>query len=97
MVKRINQMSKKEETIKTKPDIESNEEHKRDIKVIRGKPNVEFKKEEMMKTESDTYEEEKAALVSRNNTYLYSMVNIHFLLLVYTGKKTNVFHNLVKV
>ena len=41
--------SERGETIKTKPDIESNEERRRDIK--------------MMKTEPDTHEEEKAALI----------------------------------
>ena len=63
-----------------KPDVESNKEHKQDVKVIRTKPNIKkeheqdikmmktesgikFKKEEMMKTEPDTYEEEKAALI----------------------------------
>ena len=64
--------SKREETIKTKPDIESNKEHKQDVKIIRTKPDIEFKKEDkldikMLKTEPDmnkiTYEEEKVALV----------------------------------
>ena len=41
--------SKREETIKTKPNIESNKEHKLDIK--------------MMKNEPDTHEEEKTALI----------------------------------
>ena len=36
--------SKKEEMVKTKPDIKSNKEHKQDIKVIRTKPNIKFKK-----------------------------------------------------
>ena len=67
---------------KDKPDvkIKSNKEHKRDVEVIRTKPNIKkeheqdiemmkteasikFKKEEMMKTEPDTHEEEKAALI----------------------------------
>ena len=52
---------KREETIKTKPDTESNKEHKQDIKMMRTKPNI--KKEEMMKNEPDTYEEEKTALI----------------------------------
>ena len=56
--------SKREGTIKAKPDIESNKEHKRDIKMIRTKPNIKFKKEdkldiEMTKTKPDTNEEEK--------------------------------------
>ena len=42
--------SKREETIKTKPDTESNKEHKQDVKVIRTKPNI--KEEEMMKNET---------------------------------------------
>ena len=63
-----------------KPDIKSNKEHKRDVKVIRTKPDIKkeheqdikmmktepsikFEKEEMMKTEPDTHEEEKAALI----------------------------------
>ena len=37
---------KREETIKTKQDTESNKEHKQDVKVITTKPNI--KKEEMM-------------------------------------------------
>ena len=45
--------SKKEETIKTKPDIKSIKEHKQDIKIIKTKLDL----NEM------TYEEEKAALV----------------------------------
>ena len=51
MRKRINQMSKpkREEIVKTKPDIKSNKEHKQDVK--------------MMKTEPDTNEEEKASLI----------------------------------
>ena len=53
--------SKKEETIKTKSDSESNKEHKQDVKVIRTKPTI--KKEEMMKNEPDTHEEEKTALI----------------------------------
>ena len=47
--------------MKTKPDIESNKEHKQDVKVIRTKPNI--KKEEMMENEPDTHEEEKTALI----------------------------------
>ena len=42
--------SKTEETIKTKPDTESNKECKQDIKMIKTKPKIEFKSEEMMKT-----------------------------------------------
>ena len=58
--------SKKEEIVKTKPDIKSNKEHKQDVKVIRTKPNI--KKEdkrdtETMKNEPDTHDEEKAALI----------------------------------
>ena len=74
MRKRINPdvKPKGEEIVKTKPDIESNKEHKQDVKVIRTKPNIESNKGhkidiEMMKTESDmnkiTYEEEKVVLV----------------------------------
>ena len=60
--------SKREETIKTKPDIESNKEPKEDVKMIKTKPNVKFKKQdkldiEMMKTKPDTHKEEKAALI----------------------------------
>ena len=63
---------KGEEIVKTKPDINSNKEHKQDVKLIRTKPNIEPNKEhkqdiKMMKTEPDmnksTYEEEKVALV----------------------------------
>ena len=58
---------KGEGIVKTKPNTDSNKEHKQD-----GKPNIELKKEDkqdvkMMKTEPDmnkfTYEEEKVALV----------------------------------
>ena len=53
--------------VKTKPNTDSNKEHKQDVK-----PNIKFKNEDkedvkMMKTEPDTnkitYEEEKVALV----------------------------------
>ena len=47
--------------MQTKPDIESNKEHKQDVKVIRTKLNI--KKEEMMENEPDTHEEEKTALI----------------------------------
>ena len=58
MVKRINQMS-------DEPNIESNEEHKHDVK-----PNIKFKQDvKMIKTKPDmnkiTYEEEKVALILR--------------------------------
>ena len=44
---------------KKEPDIKSNKEHKQDIK-----PNIEFKQDvKMIRTEPDTYEEEKVALV----------------------------------
>ena len=50
---------------KKEPDIKSNKEQKQDIKIIRTKPNIEFKKEH--KTEPDmnkiTYKEEEVALV----------------------------------
>ena len=58
---------KGEGIVKTKPNTDSNKEHKQDVK-----PNIEFKKQDkqdlkMMKTEHDTneitYEEEKVALV----------------------------------
>ena len=60
---------KREEIVKTKPDIKSNKEHKQDVKVIRTKPNIDSNKEhkqevKMMKTEPDTHEEEKASLIS---------------------------------
>ena len=64
--------SKKEEKIKTEPNIKSNNEHKQNVKMIRTKPNIESNKEhkqdvKMMKIEADvnkiTYEEEKVALV----------------------------------
>ena len=54
-------------------DIKSNKEQKQDIKIIRTRPKVGFKKEDkldigMMKTEPDankiTYKEEKTALIS---------------------------------
>ena len=52
---------------KKESDIKSNKERKQDVKIIRTKPNIEFKKEKMMETEPDmnkvTYEEEKVALV----------------------------------
>ena len=57
---------------KKEPNIESNKEHKQDVKIIRTKPNIESNKEhkhdvKMMKTEPDmnkiTYEEEKVTLV----------------------------------
>ena len=54
--------SKKEEIVKTEPDIKSNKEHKQDVKVIRTRPSINFKNEEMMKAEPDIYEEEKVAL-----------------------------------
>ena len=47
--------------MKTKPDIKSNKEHKKDVKVIRTKPNI--RKEEMMENVPDTHEEEKTALI----------------------------------
>ena len=50
-----------EETIQNKPNIQSIEEHKQDVKVIRTKPNI--KKEEMMENKPDTHEEEKTALI----------------------------------
>ena len=44
---------------KKEPDIKSNKEHKQDIK-----PNIKFKQDvKMIRTEPDTYEEEKVALV----------------------------------
>ena len=54
---------KGERVVKTKPNIESNEEHKQDLK-----PNIKFKQDvKMVKTETDTnkitYKEEKVALV----------------------------------
>ena len=60
--------SKREETIKTKPNIESNKKPKEDVKMIKTKPNVKFKKQdkldiEMMKTKPDTHKEEKAVLI----------------------------------
>ena len=64
--------SKKEEIIKTKPNIKYNKENKQDIKMIRTKPDIKFKKEDkrdigMMKNEPDmkeiTFVEEKAALI----------------------------------
>ena len=36
--------SKREGKVRTKPDIESNKEHKQDVKVIRTKPNIKLKK-----------------------------------------------------
>ena len=64
--------SKKEEKIKTEPNIKPNKEHKQDVEIIRSKPNIESNKEhkqdvKMMKIEPDmnkiTYKEEKVALV----------------------------------
>ena len=48
---------------KKEPDIESNKEHKQDVKVTRTKPNIKFKKEDKPDTNKITYEEEKVALV----------------------------------
>ena len=53
--------SEREETIQNKPNIQSIEEHKQDVKVIRTKPNI--KKEEIMENKPDTHEEEKTALI----------------------------------
>ena len=58
--------SKKEEKIKTEPNIKFNKEQ--DVKIIKTKPKFESNKEhkqdiKMIKTEPDTYEEEKVALV----------------------------------
>ena len=73
--------SKKEEKIKTEPNIKYNKEHKQDVKIIRTKPNIESNKEhkqdvKMMKTEPDmnkiTYEEEKVALVL-GITYIFTV------------------------
>ena len=57
--------SKRERTIRTKPDIESNKEHKEDVKVIRTKPDIKFKKEDKIKADTNkiTYEEGKVALI----------------------------------
>ena len=50
---------KGEEVVKTIPNTGSNKERKQDTK-----PNIKFKQDvKMMKTEPDTYEEEKVALV----------------------------------
>ena len=59
---------KREEIVKTKPDIKSNNEHKQNVKVIRTKPNIESNEEhkqdvKMMKTKPDTHEEEKVLLI----------------------------------
>ena len=51
---------------KDKPDVESNKEHKQDVKVIRTKPNIKKQHEQdfkMMKKEPDTHEEDKAVLI----------------------------------
>ena len=70
---------KREEKIKSEPNIKSNKEHKQDVKIIRTKPNIEFKKEDKldiktMKIEPDmnkiTFEEEKVALVLRITSIL---------------------------
>ena len=55
--------SKREGKVRTKPDTESNKEHKQDVKVIRTKPNIKFKKEDKPDTNKITYEEEKVALM----------------------------------
>ena len=55
--------SKREGTVRTKPDTESNKEHKQDVKVIRTKPNIKLKKEDKPDTNKITYEEEKLALI----------------------------------
>ena len=55
--------SKREGTVRTKSDIESNKEHKQDVKVIRTKPNIKFKKEDKPDTNKITYVEEKVALI----------------------------------
>ena len=62
---------------KDKPDVKSNKEHKQDVKIIRTKPNIEFKKEEMMKTEPDMNKNHlrgrKGSFGIGNNICLYSM------------------------
>ena len=55
--------SKREGTVRTKPNNESNKEHRQDVKVIRTKPNIKFKKEDKPDTNKITYEEEKTALI----------------------------------
>ena len=47
--------------IRTKLNIKK--EHEQDIKMMKTEPSMKFKKEEMMKTEPVTHEEEKAALI----------------------------------
>ena len=80
-----------------KPDIESKNEDKQNIKMIKTKPDIESKIEDrqdiaMMNTKSDmneiTHEAEKGSLEIRNNSYLYSMVDIQmiYFLLVFVIK-----------
>ena len=81
--------SKREETIKTKRNIESNKERKQDIKMIKAKPNIEFKSEEMMKLNPARYSRgRKSSFDIENNIYLYSMVDFEmiYLLLVFVIK-----------
>ena len=47
--------------IRTKPNIKK--EPEQDIKLMKTEPSIKFKKEELMKTEPDTHEEENAALI----------------------------------
>ena len=49
---------KGEEIVKTKPNIESNKEHKQDVK-----PNIKFNKESKPDMNKITYEEVKVALI----------------------------------
>ena len=61
--------SKREETMKTNPDIKTKKADKQDIKTIKTKLDNESNKRhkqdvKMMKTKPDTHKEEKAALIS---------------------------------
>ena len=55
--------SKREGTVRTKPNIDSNNQHKQGIKRIKIKPSIEFRKEDKLDTNKITYEEEKVALI----------------------------------
>ena len=69
--------------VKAKPNIKPNKEHKQDTK-----PNIKLKQDvKMIRTEPDTYEEEKVALVL-GITCLYSMVVVQmtYILLVFVMK-----------
>ena len=58
--------------IRTKPDIKK--EHEQDIKMMKTELSIKFKKEEMLKTEPDIHEEEKAALMNPMTTVFVCVI-----------------------